>query len=40
MPMPRGSANFSSKELVRVLSHYEIGVILQIESLNFSILPF
>jgi Ser/Thr protein kinase RdoA (MazF antagonist) len=32
--MPRGGANFSSEELVRVLSHYDIGVILQIKPLS------
>ncbi len=29
--MPRGGAQFSSKELDRVLSHYDIGVILQVQ---------
>jgi len=32
--MPRGGAHFSSEELVRVLSHYDIGVILQIAPLS------
>jgi len=32
--MPRGGAHFSSEELVRVLSHYEVGVILQVKSLS------
>jgi len=32
--MPRGGANFSSEELVRVLSHYDVGVIHQIKSLS------
>ena len=32
--MPRGGAQFSSEELVRVLSHYDIGVILQIKPLS------
>jgi Ser/Thr protein kinase RdoA (MazF antagonist) len=32
--MPRGGAHFSSEELVRVLSHYDIGVILQIKPLS------
>ena len=32
--MPRGGAHFSSEELVRVLSHYDIGVILKAESLS------
>jgi len=31
--MPRGGAHFSSEELVRVLSHYDVGVIQQIKSL-------
>jgi Ser/Thr protein kinase RdoA (MazF antagonist) len=32
--MPRGGAHFSSEELVRVLSHYDIGVILQAQPLS------
>ena len=32
--MPRGGAHFSSEELVRVLSHYDVGVILQIQPLS------
>jgi Ser/Thr protein kinase RdoA (MazF antagonist) len=32
--MPRGGAHFSSEELVRVLSHYDIGVILQVKPLS------
>ncbi|KPL25450.1 MAG: hypothetical protein AMJ75_00975 [Phycisphaerae bacterium SM1_79] len=32
--MPRGGAHFSSTELARVLSHYDIGVIHQVESLS------
>ena len=32
--MPRGGAHFSSEELVRVLSHYDVGVIHQIKSLS------
>jgi len=32
--MPRGGAHFSSEELVRVLSHYDVGVIQQIKSLS------
>jgi Ser/Thr protein kinase RdoA (MazF antagonist) len=32
--MPRGGAHFSSGELVRVLSHYDIGVILQLKPLS------
>jgi Ser/Thr protein kinase RdoA (MazF antagonist) len=32
--MPRGGANFSSEELVRVLSHYDVGVIHQIKPLS------
>ena len=32
--MPRGGAHFSSAELARVLSHYEIGVIHQVEALS------
>ncbi len=32
--MPRGGAHFSSEELVRVLSHYDIGVIHQIRPLS------
>ncbi len=31
--MARGGANFSSEELVRVLSHYEIGIIQQVKPL-------
>ena len=31
--MPRGGAHFSSEELVRVLSHYDVGVIHQVKSL-------
>jgi len=31
--MPRGGAHFSSEELVRVLSHYDIGVIHHVKSL-------
>ena len=32
--MPRGGAHFSSEELVRVLSHYDVGVILGIKPLS------
>jgi len=32
--MPRGGAHFSSEELVRVLSHYDVGIIHQIKSLS------
>jgi len=32
--MPRGGAHFSSEELVRVLSHYDIGVIGQVKPLS------
>ncbi|MHC4558376.1 MAG: phosphotransferase enzyme family protein [Planctomycetota bacterium] len=32
--MPRGGAHFSSEELVRVLSHYDIGVILHLKPLS------
>lgn len=32
--MPRGGAHFSSGELARVLSHYDIGVIHQVEPLS------
>jgi len=32
--MPRGGAHFSTEELVRVLSHYDIGVILQVKPLS------
>jgi len=32
--MPRGGAHFSSEELVRVLSHYDIGVILRLKPLT------
>jgi len=32
--MPRGGAHFSSEELIRVLSHYDVGVILKAESLS------
>lgn len=32
--MPRGGAQFSSEELVRVLSHYDIGVIGQVKALS------
>ena len=32
--MPRGGAHFSSEELVRILSHYDVGVIHQIKSLS------
>jgi len=32
--MPRGGAHFSSKELVKVLSYYDIGVIEQVASLS------
>lgn len=32
--MPRGGAHFSSEELVRTLSHYDVGVIHQIKSLS------
>lgn len=31
--MPRGGANFSSEELVRVLSHYDVGVIHRVKPL-------
>lgn len=32
--MPRGGAHFTSEELVRVLSHYDVGVILGIKPLS------
>jgi len=32
--MPRGGANFSSEELARVLSHYDVGVIHQAKALS------
>jgi Ser/Thr protein kinase RdoA (MazF antagonist) len=32
--MPRGGAHFSSEELVRVLSHYDVGIILQSKPLS------
>jgi Ser/Thr protein kinase RdoA (MazF antagonist) len=32
--MPRGGAHFSTEELVRVLSHYDVGVIVQIKPLS------
>jgi len=32
--MPRGGAHFSSEELVRVLSHYDVGIIHQVKSLS------
>ncbi len=32
--MPRGGAHFTSEELVRVLSHYDVGVILGIKALS------
>lgn len=32
--MPRGGAHFSTEELVRVLSHYDIGIILQVKPLS------
>ena len=32
--MPRGGAHFSTGELVRVLSHYDIGIILQVKPLS------
>ena len=32
--MPRGGAHFTSEELVRVLSHYDVGIILGIEPLS------
>jgi len=32
--MPRGGAHFSSRELVQVLSHYDIGVIHQVKPLS------
>jgi len=32
--MPRGGAHFSSEELVRVLSHYDVGVVHQIKPLS------
>jgi len=32
--MPRGGAHFSSQELARVLSHYDIGVIHRVEALS------
>jgi len=31
--MPRGGANFASEELVRVLSHYDVGVVHRVRSL-------
>ncbi|MHC4439700.1 MAG: phosphotransferase enzyme family protein [Planctomycetota bacterium] len=32
--MPRGGAHFSSEELVRVLSHYDVGIVHQIKPLS------
>jgi len=32
--MPRGGANFSSEELVRVLSHYDVGVVHRVKPLS------
>ncbi len=32
--MPRGGAQFSSEELVRVLSHYDVGVVHRVKSLS------
>jgi len=32
--MPRGGANFSSEELVRVLSHYDIGIVHRVKPLT------
>ncbi len=32
--MPRGGANFASEELVRVLSHYDVGVVHRVRSLS------
>ncbi len=32
--MPRGGAHFSTEELVRVLSHYDVGVIFQVKPLS------
>lgn len=32
--MPRGGANFSSEELVRVLSHYDIGIVHRVRPLS------
>ena len=32
--MPRGGAHFSTEELVRVLSHYDIGIIIQVKPLS------
>ena len=31
--MPRGGANFTAEELAQVLSHYQIGIIQQINPL-------
>ncbi|MGE5295389.1 MAG: hypothetical protein ACM3VT_11230, partial [Solirubrobacterales bacterium] len=31
--MVKGGANFSSEELVRVLSHYDIGIVHRVQSL-------
>jgi len=32
--MPRGGANFSSEELVRVLSHYDVGIVHRVKPLS------
>jgi Ser/Thr protein kinase RdoA (MazF antagonist) len=32
--MPRGGAHFSTEELIRVLSHYDIGIIIQVKPLS------
>ncbi len=32
--MPRGGAHFSTEELVRVLCHYDVGIILQVKPLS------
>jgi len=32
--MPRGGAQFSSEELVRVLSHYDVGVVHRVKPLS------
>ncbi len=32
--MPRGGANFSSEELVRVLSHYDVGIVHRVKPLT------
>ena len=32
--MPKGGANFSSEELVRVLSHYDVGIVHRVKPLT------